>query len=466
MSDHKVYTASPTLQRFHASNASMRFIRGPVGSGKTIGTIMEAMRRGSQIQPYSDGVRRTRCVAVRNTLSQLKSTFLVSWMEWLRPVSRYKVSDQTIEVRYALGDGTRVEMDVFLLPLDTPENQQRLLSLELTFGIASEFRELDLEIIQAVMSRCGRYPSRANLDTYWYGLWGETNSFSIDSPWFEFLEASRPPGVDYFVQPGARSPGAENLAYLPPAYYSNLIENNSDAWVRSYIDNELTPSLSGQAVFAASFDHTYHVSPHPLRPIPGTHLVIGLDVGRNPAATIGQIDPRGRLLVLHALYGENIGIDKFLAETLKPLIHQRFAGMPLFAVLDPSARNKSQVSEISVLDAVKQAGLVALLAPTNDIAPRLSAVERYLNRRDGVLFCPEHAHSLIHAMQYGYRYRRRKGDKQLEEIPEKRHPDSDLADSFQYLCLGVDSQVMARAVERQRQRTAPPLPPPSAAGWT
>jgi hypothetical protein len=436
-------------------------------SGKTIGMIMEILRRAREMPPYSDGVRRTRVAIVRNTLQQIKTTCLVSWMEWLRPISRYKVSDQTIEVRLDLPDGTRVELDCFLLPLDTPENQQRLLSLELTMVWVSEFREVPLEILHAAFSRCGRYPSSSSVKEYFYGLIAESNSFSIDSDYYEFLEVDRPENVDYFVQPGARSPEAENREHLKPGYYENMIEANSEAWVASYIDNKLMPSLSGQAVFANSFDPAVHVAASELSPVYGRNVVIGIDVGRHPAATIGQIDISGRMLVLHALWAENMGIDKFLLEKLKPVLYERFAAQAMFAVLDPAARAKSQIGETSVLDAVRAAGINAVLANTNDISPRLRAVEGYLNRRNGILFCPVHAQSLIQAMQYGYRFRRKKGTNILEEIPEKLHPASDLADSCQYMCLGAESRVMAAAVRRATTHISETRrKEPSAAGWT
>ena len=463
-SNNKVYSAAPTLAKFHASNAHQRWIRGPIGSGKSVATQMEMIRRAKEMPAQSDGVRRSRAVICRNTLSQLKTTTLVTWMEWLRPISKYKVSDQTIQVRFGLPDGTRVELDVFLLPLDTPENIQRLLSLELTYGILSEFRELPLEIAQAVMSRCGRYPSRANMRDYFYGCWGESNSFSVDSEWYEYLEISRPASVDYFIQPGGRDAGAENIEHLPQGYYENLVESNADNWVASYVDNILMPSLSGQAVYANSFDTEYHVAEEELKPIYGRNVVVGIDVGRNPAATIGQIDTRGRLLVLDCIWAENVGIEVFLDQYLRPALADRFAGMAFYAVLDPASRQRSQIGEKSVLEVVQESGMVAVPASTNAIAPRLRAVEDYLNRRDGMLICPVHCNDLVLGFQYHYRFKRRKGDRQLEEVPEKSHPWSDIHDSCQYLCLGIESRVMARQLARTVQRELPPEP--TAAGWT
>ena len=464
----RTYNASPVLQRFHASDARIRMIRGPIASGKSVAAAIEIVRRASEIPPSADGIRRSRAVCVRNTLAQLKSTVLVTMQEWLRPISYWKVSDATLTIAFTPADGIPVQCDVLFLPLDTPQNQQRLLSLELTFAHVSEFREIPLEILQAVYSRCGRYPSRANLSDYWYGLWGETNSFSEDSEYNEYLELEKPDLVDYFVQPGAFDPGAENLENLAPRYYQDMLETNDPDWCEQYIHNRISPSLSGQAVFAKSFNADFHCADN-LLPDYTRPIIIGMDTGRNPAAVIGQVDARGRMLVFSSIWTENMGMEKFVAERLRPHMLDRYGSSgKYFVAIDPAARQRSQIGEESVFEAVKRLGYAVVLAPTNDITPRLRAVERYLQMQigghGGILLDRKWNHDLIKALMHDYRYKRNKvGD--LSEVPEKGHPESDLADAAQYLCLCVDSSVIAREVAYQNRRDAPPARH-NKLGWT
>ena len=54
------YIASPTFRRVHKSNALVKAIRGPIGSGKSVGCVMEMFRICLNQEPNSDGVRRTR----------------------------------------------------------------------------------------------------------------------------------------------------------------------------------------------------------------------------------------------------------------------------------------------------------------------------------------------------------------------------------------------------------------------
>jgi hypothetical protein len=417
--------------------------------------VMELLRRALEQAPdIKDGIRRTRFVIVRNTMPQLKTTSMKTINELLRGVAQYRAQDHSFDIKF--GD---VESEWIMLPLDTPENVQRLLSLDLTAGWLSELRELPPQILLDVLSRCGRYPSMMNGGPSWYGVIGETNSFSEDSPWNKILEEKDlmgkplPPTWDYFVQPGARDAFAENKENLVPGYYEDLIESNSPEWVEQYIDNKITPSLSGEAVFRASFKSNFHVAQNDLMPIPGTMLIIGMDFGRNPAAVITQTDPRGRLVVLEELVEAGMGVEQFVLTKLRPCLSQpKYARLPAGICGDPSGVAKGQIGEESVFNMLKRLGLSAQPAQTNSIEPRLRAVEKWLlQQRDGgpALLISPSCFTLIRAMQSRYRYARTKGGI-LQPIPDKGHPWSDIADALQYAVLGHSGTVLGRLVKIRR----------------
>lgn len=463
------YTAPATLSNFMRSNKRIRIVRGPVGSGKSSAMVMELLRRALEQTPDpKDGIRRTRFVIVRNTMPQLKTTSMKTINELLRGVATYRAQDHSFDLKF--GD---VESEWIMLPLDTPENVQRLLSLDLTAGWLSELRELPPQILLDVLSRCGRYPSMMNGGPSWYGVIGETNSFSEDSPWNKILEEKDlmgkplPSTWDYFIQPGARDFNAENKENLVPGYYEDLIESNSPEWVEQYVDNKITPSLSGEAVFRASFKSDFHVAKTDLIPIPGTMLVIGMDFGRNPAAVITQTDPRGRLVVLDELTESGMGVEQFIQTKLRPLLSQpKYARLPAGIVGDPSGVARGQIGEESVFGMFKRLGLSAQPAQTNNIEPRLRAVEKWLlQQRDGgaAFLISPHCLTLIRAMQARYRFARTKGGI-LQPVPDKGHPWSDIADALQYAVLGHSGQVLARLVRVRHDRA--PQRPPSSKGWT
>ena len=134
---------------------------------------------------------------------------------------------------------------------------------------------------------------------------------------------------------------------------------------------------------------------------------------------------------------------------------------------DPSGVARSQIGEESVFAALKRLGLSAQPAQTNNIEPRLRAVEKWLlQQRDGgaALLISPHCTQLITALRSRYRYARQKGSGVLQPIPDKGHPWSDLADAFQYAVLGHSGTILGRLIRTRRDNA--PSRPRSSAGWT
>lgn len=464
------WSASATLADFMRSSKRVRVVRGPVGSGKSSAMVMELLRRAFEQEPDpKTKIRRTRFAIVRNTLPQLLTTSKKTIDQLLRGVSTYEVSNKTFWIR--IND---VESEWIMLPLDTPENVDRLLSLDLTAAWLSELRELPPQILLDALSRCGRFPSMMDGGPTWYGAIGETNSFSEDSQWNQILEEKDlmgkplPDTWGYWIQPGARDPGAENRENLVPGYYEDLIESNSEAWVEQYIDNKISPSLAGEAVYRSSFKSEFHIAKSDLLPVPGTLIVIGMDFGRNPAAVLTQLDPWGRLVVIDEAIGTGMGVEQFVATILKPLLAQaKYSRLPIGIVGDPSGVSRGQVGEESVFKALGRLGFATQPAQTNLIDPRLRAVEKWLlqtrNATAALLISP-HCTTLIRSFQSRYRYTRTKAGILLP-TPEKSHPWSDISDAMQYAALGHSGTVLSRLnrTRRDNKNTAPVV---SSRAWT
>ena len=458
------YKAIPSLRPFHMSPARVRVVRGPIGSGKTTAMLMELLRIACQQQPGPDGIRRTRMLVSRNTLPQLRTTCLVSILQQLRGLAQWVSHSNTVKFRFG-----NVDSEWLMVPLDSPENIQRLLSLELTYAWMSEVREMDPQLVRDAYSRTGRYPSIENGGCTRYGLIAESNSFRIDSPWFPLLEEERPKNWDYIVQPSALSPQADWLQYLPPDYYTDLIESNTPEWVEQYIENKYGESLDGQAVYKASFNADIHVAKETIAHYPGSPLLIGCDFARWPAAVICQIDATGRMLVLAEVERENVGIEMFARENLLPLLASaRFHRCPSFLVGDPAGRQRSQIGEQSVFDALKACGFQAHPAVTNNIAPRLRAVEKFLiqsrNGKPAMLIDPS-CRRLIEGFKWKYRFRKTKSGN-MESIPEKVRPWADVHDALQYACLGTARTTMVRALQMLGGTNGQAQPRIRPAAWT
>lgn len=448
----------------------VRFLVGPVGSGKSMGSIMEILRRAAQQTPSAGtNIRHTRWVAVRNTMQQLRTTVLTDVQQYIGRMVRYYVTDGTIQVRAPLADGTVIHSDILMVPLDTKEDQRRLLSMQLTGAWVNEVREVPIEILSALIGRLGRYPSSLMGGPTWYGLIADSNPWDTDSPYHERLVLNPSANWKLFHQPSGVGPNAENTANLPPNYYENLMGGRDEDWTNVHVLSEWGTSNAGQAVYRRSFHVPTHVRDiqsvvNPLRPI-----IVGLDFGRTPAALIGQVDTYGRLIIFEELVTDDSGLPAFIEDRLKPrLLSEPYAGKRAFVVADPAGNQRSQLSEQNAFGLLKELGLLAYPASTNSVGPRVSSVERMLRStimgepamqisRTG---CP----TLIHAMGNKYRYRRRR-DGQFDDVPEKLHPWSDVCDAGQYMVLGVAANLTGRVIQRDKPKPANRAPV-SAGGWT
>lgn len=464
------------------SDKFFRLIAGPVGSGKTTACLVELFRRSCEQTPASDGYRYTRWAIVRQTLKQLKDTVLKDITAWLDRAAHYKVSDNTIYVE--IGD---VRSEWLLIPLDDPEDQRRLLSMQLTGAWMSECIEMDVGLVPALSGRCGRYPSAGQGGATWFGIIADTNMPTEGSDWWEFMEENTPPDAQVFIQPGGLDPDAENLDWLTQTpetlklpeghpvrraqgrtYYERLSRGNSDDWIRRYVHAKYGNDPSGTAVFRESFRKDFHVADG-LVAVPGHVLLVGQDFGRDPWSIICQVDHKGRFLVLEEVPGEDIGLEMHIQQSLRPaLLQERYFGRPIAVIGDPAGRAKSSLYEETSFDMLKRMGFSAFPAPTNDIDPRIRAVDAFLTQQraggPAFLISRERCPKLIRALSGGYRYAKTKSG-QRKPLPDKNeysHP----ADALQYAALaahGGMNNMIASRIHRPPQRQGAAF---SARAWT
>jgi hypothetical protein len=162
-----------------------------------------------------------------------------------------------------------------------------------------------------------------------------------------------------------------------------------------------------------------------------------------------------------------MGVEKFVTTLLRPkLSEQKYQRLPTGVVGDPSGVTRSQVGEESVFMALKRLGLANQPAQTNNIDPRLRAVEKwFLQSREAgpaILISPNCV-KLISALRSKYRYDKKR-DGELQPAPAKTHPWSDVCDALQYAVLGFSGNIMLRLNRTRRDNSA--VRQVSTAGWT
>lgn len=452
------YKPPESVQGFIQSDKFISLIMGPVGSGKTTGAIFKILYHAARMRKQKDGIRRSRCIVIRNTRQMLQDSTIPSIQQWFGPdILSYAKVDGKMWLR--IGD---IECEILLRGLDDQDDVRRLLSVEASFAMMDEFREVNQAIFDAVQGRVGRYPSKGMGGCYTdagepnYHVWGASNPPDGDTPWQKYL--SEPPdNAEVFMQPSGLSPEADWLDNLIEDYYDNLAKGKTDDWVDVYVHGLFGRSLSGQPVFSA-FNQDIHVAKKSLNYIKSTThpLVIGFDFGLTPACVIGQLDPFGRALVYGDLVSEGMGVLRFTKEKLKPLLTSRFPGMPLIIIGDPAGSQRAQTDERSVFDVLRQEGFRVMPARTNTLVARINAVDSLLTRlidgKPAFLLDPS-CISTIRGLRGAYRYKLRKnGD--VEDTPEKNSA-SHVADALQYFALHIDSinngaqwQTKAKKIEK------------------
>lgn len=455
------YTPPPSLVPFLTSDKFVNLVIGPVGSTKTTAGILKIAYEAKRIAPCKDGIRRSRCIWVRQSREQLRDTSIPDFLRWY-PDGQAGVFEKT-NYKFVLRFDD-VECEVLFRGLDDASDVRRLLSLQATFGIADEFRELNPDVFEALLARLGRYPSKADngvgaVDDYGKQIdkfWGMSNPPDADTFWEKYI-SDPPANACAFIQPSGMSPEADWLQYLKEDYYPNLCEGKSQDYIDVYVHAKFGKSLSGQPVFRA-FDKEIHVAKGPLTPIrmSTNPLIIGFDAGLTPSATISQIDPLGRFITYACITSEGMGALRFAREKLKPLLNSRFSGMACVIVSDPAGQQRAQTDERSVFDILKQEGFRVIAARSNSIAARLNAVDSLLTRMvdsKATLIIDPDCKELIAALRGGYRYRV-KTTGEMDDKPEK-NKHSHVADAFQYACLHADGNLQgdqwktkARTVEK------------------
>jgi hypothetical protein len=455
------YTPPRTGEKFMASDAKMRVLMGPVGSGKSVTCSFEIIRRAAMQEPDPNtGKRRTRAAIVRETARQLQDTTIKTFLDWFPPgvCGRYMRTTKTYF--FEVGD---VECEIMFRALDDADDVANLNSLELTFAWFNECRDIHPEIMDAMSKRIGRFPSNKDGGPTWFGMWGDTNPPTMDTWWYYQMEKLDPKdgvspndnGWAVFKQPSGRSIHAENIENLPEGYYDT--QGRSEDYIRVFIDGEYGLSSNGKPVYQY-FRPDYHMAKSPLRPIiNGTRpIVVGMDLGLTPAAVIGQQCPRGRALILDELVSYDMGVQRFVRTMLKPRLFEKFPGAPVLIVVDPAGIQRAQTDERSAVDIIKAEGFRVIPAKTNKVSARLNAVDDFLMRQvdgDSAFVVDPHCVKLKAAMMGGYRFDKNGG------IDKNKH--SHVAEALQYLALHIGGSGDAGHIPLRRD-----IKTVAAVGWT
>jgi hypothetical protein len=436
----------PVARDFIVDNSAVKGLRGPIGSGKSVACVMSLVRNAQLQVPAPDGKRYRRTAVIRNTLPELKTTTIKTWQEWLPPVyGRWRDSGPPCHII----ESKTMHWEVLFIALDRPEDIHKLLSLELSDAWINEAREIPKAIVDGVTSRF-RYPRQDMGGLANAQLILDTNPPDSDHWWYKFAEEETPQGWRFYAQPGAMTPGAENLKNLPSDYYERMLPGKDQDWIKVYVHGEYGFVRDGKAVYPEYVDAA-HCKEFDIAPTLG--MYIGLDFGLTPAATFGQRTAMGNWRIFDELVTEDMGATRF-AQLLSKHINSHYPDIPIAGIYgDPAGDIRSQTDERTPFMVLRANGIMAKPAGTNDFTVRRDAVAATLNRfadgQPGFLLHPR-CRVLRKAMAGAYCLRRllMAGIAQYRDKPDKNEY-SHVAESLQYMLVGAgEGSAIVRAKSR------------------
>ena len=478
--------------KFHESDAFVKLVVGPYGSGKTCMIMNDALYYCLNQAPAQDGVRYTRIGVVRGTYPELVSTTRGSIIEvfprnfgdiragGLPILGTYEFPVGDGPYDYMLqgqpwqpGFGTMCHVEFVLQALQSPADAEKVKSANWSFAIINEATSVDYEVVVAVMGRVGRYPTEDLGGCSYAGLLIDTNQppqghyllNMMEHPEKNWAIFHQPPAAFKHVDAGNNvtytvNENAENLRNLGAAAKPDDYDTWTPEQQEKFLHDKGVAYYQNQINGFLKEGRDIHVAREDLRPTPYKEVVVGYDTsGIHPACVFMQ-EQNGKWCILDELYGEDLGMQAFIENAFIPLVKQKYSTNKIIISCDP-ANAKDSYTGLSPSTHLEELGFTVVMPKTNDPKTRLRAVDSMLNKIEGGLLISPHCHLIIAAMQGGYRYKKLRVTGTIEEAYDP-HPEkntySHVADATQYAALYIfretgltpDDSKLVRSIQRRR----------------
>jgi hypothetical protein len=437
------YMPAPTLNKLHDDDGLVRLIIGPYRSGKSVGCCAEIILRACKMPACIDGIRRCRVGIIRNTYADLQDTVLQTWWDWFGSIGLIESHKHPrIHHKYRFNDGNGiVELELLFLALDRDKDIRKLKSLEVTFIYVNEFSEIPFGFLSHFIGRTGCYPAPIQCkESYWHGVILDSNAPNIRHPIKQVFEIERPEGYVFYHQPPGvikeksgyiTNEEAENIQNLPHNYYLDLIKGATEEFIKVYAMGQYGSVFTGKCVYPDYNDDLHSVNA--IEIIDNSVVYVYIDPGTyTPAILVCQVYD-GQLRGLHEFTTQQMGTIELATRFLLPYLRNNFNDFGIEVYRDPAMA-------LQTVDELEELGLPSMPAITNDLEPRIDAVEWYLNRMSGgkpsLIIDRQGCPMLREGFQGGYNYKRITTTTQERYRPE---PDkniySHVHDCLQYAAL-------------------------------
>lgn len=497
-----------SLERYLMSEKRVAMIQGPRNSGKTTASIMKLFRNALGQRPSSDGWIRRRSIIVRETFAELHNSTIKSWRNWFpeRTFGAVKMTNPPthhIRIPNANGKGG-LDWEIIFMALATDDDIRKLNSVEASDAWVNEGWEVGRQVVTQLIATTNRYPNPRSaegcfmpqvlLDTngpplgHWLAYMSGCEAFPPGMTPDERKQYELPPNWDFFVQPPGLNvtrddagnvieyednPAAENRRFMAPDYYIDAARGATPEYIQRYLIGRPGSAAEGSPVWH-QYREAIHVATSPLKLMRGYPIIIGMDFGRTPAAAICQ-KPRDLYYnVVGEVQGITTSAKEFCADWLAPTLSRMIAEadpdmeseweVKIFC--DPAGEAADQGTDTTPLREVRAAGFSAVPA----IAGLRFGVRRdvmnaefrlFEGGRPKILISPT-CKALIRAANGGYCYRLVRtvdGRTVQAEAPDKRNPNSHIANALEYAITGHDKAAVMVSSGQVKPAWMPQRPP-------
>ena len=492
------YIPSPTGQAFHSAVLGTylyKGIRGVPGSGKTVACVWDMFYKSNMQPPVQDPVtgkmvRWSRWLVVRQTNHDLLQSTIPTWLNWfptvLTDIHKSYPIEGCFEAPSIRNDGTLVRMELVFLPAEADGFMNFMDGIELSGAYVNEAAQVEWKKIHKIQERVGRFKPQggaaSGMKFLSFGVIMDTNT-PLETSWYYRLEqVEAPDRMLWYVQPPAMiktKDGLGNVRYVRNDEENSRkygtsgpcenVEHHNDGWdyyekqlvgadedyIKMRLLNEYGRQKGGLAVYAETWNDSFHVVRGDMEWMKRLVLGIGMDFGRNPAATIGQLTPMGQMRVYRELPKFNMSVPVFFEDYLLPLLMNEFdwPNCRLIVFGDPSGENGNEMSELGPIGWLNARGIPAMIPPilvgkNNDITIRLNAVEKFLRgNRGGVpdFQLSSKCEMLRDGFNGDYCYAKMRTaagtNEKYAPTPDKGSKFSHVHDSLQYLACGFSGPI-------------------------
>jgi len=435
---------APIVSDYYMDDNLVTLIIGPVGSGKTLGSIAKLDRLMYEQEPNDDGIRYTRWAVVRNTYLELKDTTIKSFEGFFGDLIKFNWGNMTATYKH-----DDVHAEFLFRSLDKPGDMRKLLSLEITGAYLNEMRELSHEALENVISRLGRYPyPKDGKGCTKSNVIADSNAFP-DDHWIYnlFMTSDKPDNYSLYLQPPAilddnsLNPEAENLENLPHDYYTRQLAGATDNFVDIMLKVKFIAKKEGKPVYPEYNDRVHCVPHESLRPpSEDLPLICGGDNGRWSGFVIGQRDPLGRVVIFDEIVSDDINLTEF-SEVIEDHMKRYYPNYKFETWIDPWAANqRGQLTDATMFKVYNKNNLHPRVTDTNSPETMVEAVKKNFSRftlGQPNIVISNKCKTLRRGLNGGYAYRRVNvsGERYAEKPDKNRY--SHICNAFEFLIDGM-----------------------------